>query len=105
MLQNPIPVLRKIALWEAVSYLLLLGIAMPLKYIWGKPLAVKVVGMAHGVLFVLFCAALAVTWLKCKWPFGRVVGMFIASLLPFGPFFFDRRMPEYEKEFAEKRLR
>ena len=43
---------------EGVSYLLLLGVAMPLKYAFGLPLAVKIVGMAHGVLFLAYCALL-----------------------------------------------
>jgi integral membrane protein len=49
--------LRIVAFLEGVSYLVLLGIAMPLKYIAGIPQAVRVVGMAHGVLFVLVCAS------------------------------------------------
>jgi hypothetical protein len=46
--------LRKISLAEGISYLLLLGIAMPLKYWAGLPLAVKIVGSIHGALFVVF---------------------------------------------------
>jgi integral membrane protein len=44
---------------EGVSYLLLLFIAMPMKYYFGMPMAVKIVGMAHGVLFVAYCLLLA----------------------------------------------
>jgi integral membrane protein len=96
---NPIPLLRKIALLEAVSFLLLLGIAMPLKYMAGMPLAVKIVGWAHGVLFVVFCLALLRAWIVARWPIARPIALFIAALLPFGPFVIDRRMRGWEAEF------
>lgn len=96
---NPIPVFRKIALTEAVSFLVLLGIAMPLKYFAGLPLAVKVVGWIHGVLFVLFCLALLRVLIVARWPLGRAVILFIAALLPFGPFVADRRLRAWEVEF------
>lgn len=85
---------------EAVSFLLLVGVAMPLKYLAGRPLAVSVVGAIHGGLFLLFCAALLRTLLVARWPFLRAAVIFVASLLPFGPFVVDRRMAEYEEEFA-----
>lgn len=85
---------------EAVSFLLLVGVAMPLKYLAGRPLAVSVVGAIHGGLFVLFCAALLRTLLVARWPFLRAAVIFVAALLPFGPFVVDRRMAEYEEEFA-----
>lgn len=85
---------------EAVSFLLLVGVAMPLKYLAGRPIAVSVVGAIHGGLFVLFCAALLRTLLVARWPFLRAAVIFVASLLPFGPFVVDRRMAEYEEEFA-----
>jgi integral membrane protein len=97
---NPVPFLRRVALVEAVSFLLLLGVAMPLKYFAGMPLAVKIVGWLHGVLFVLFGIALLRAWIAARWPFGRVVTVFVAALLPFGPFIIDRRMQDWESEFS-----
>jgi integral membrane protein len=99
---NPIPILRKIALIEAVSFLILLGIAMPLKYLANMPQAVKVVGWIHGVLFVAFCLALLRAWLATRWPITRPAMLFIAALLPFGPFLIDRRMKQWESEFAKR---
>jgi integral membrane protein len=52
--------LRAVALLEGVSYLLLLFVAMPLKYFWEMPLAVRIVGSLHGMLFIVFLAALGV---------------------------------------------
>ena len=77
---------------EAISYLILLFVAMPLKYVWGMPLAVKIAGSVHGGLFVIFCIALMRVLMQTSWPFSRAVLLFIASLLPFVPFFIDRRM-------------
>ncbi len=101
-MKSPIPFLRKVALAEGVSFLLLVGVAMPLKYLAGMPQAVKVVGWLHGILFITFCLALLRTWLIARWPIGRCAGLFIAALLPFGPFIADRRMPAWEAEFAGK---
>ena len=100
---NPIPFLRRTALVEGVSFLVLLGIAMPLKYFAGLPGAVKVVGWIHGLLFVLFCAALLWTMIAARWPLARGALVFVSALLPFGPFLIDRRMKQYEEEFRQNR--
>lgn len=97
--KNPIPFLRRVAFAEGVSFLILLGIAMPLKYLAHEPAAVKIVGWAHGVLFITFCFALLRTLLVAKWPISRCAVLFIAALLPFGPFIADRRMAQWEAEF------
>lgn len=101
-MNNPIPFLRKMALTEGVSFLVLLGVAMPLKYVWGILVAVKIVGWIHGVLFILFCAALLRTMIIAKWTFVRSAIVFVAALLPFGPFVVDRRMLTYEAEFQNR---
>ncbi len=75
---------------------------MPLKYLAGQPLAVKLVGWIHGVLFVTFCVALLRTMIIARWPVGRGALVFIAALLPFGPFVVDRRMAKYAEEFAAR---
>lgn len=97
-MKNPVSFLRSVALLEAVSYLLLLFIAMPLKYVWSMPVAVKIVGSAHGGLFVLFCFALWRVLMATRWPFSRAALVFIASLLPFVPFFIDHRMRAWSAE-------
>jgi len=92
---SAVELLRWIAKIEGVSFLVLLGIAMPLKYAAGLPMAVKLVGWAHGVLFVLFLCSLGYAWRKAKLPFGLSARVFIASLLPFGPFVIDRRLARF----------
>ena len=101
-MKNPIPFLRAVGLAEAVSFLLLLGIAMPLKYFAGMPIAVKIVGSIHGALFVLFSVTLIrVMWIA-GWPFARGLLVWVAALLPFGPFVMDRKVREYSDEFVRK---
>ena len=95
---NPTRLVRLAGIAEGISFLLLLGIAMPLKYVWGQPAAVKVAGWAHGVLFVIFCLALARAMLAEKWPAKRGAMVFVAALLPFGPFVIDRRLQAVERE-------
>lgn len=83
--------LRIVAFLEGVSYLVLLGIAMPLKYIAGIPQAVRVVGMAHGVLFVLFVILLIQVATERSWTFKKSSLSFFSSLVPFGTFYADAR--------------
>ena len=77
---------------EGVSFLLLLGVAMPLKYVWGEPLAVRYVGMAHGLLFVAYIALLGVLRGEYNWSARRTLEGFAAAVLPFGTFIFERKL-------------
>lgn len=88
--------LRVVSLCEGVSYLLLLLVAMPLKYVWQWPLAVKYVGWAHGVLFMLLGALVLLAMLRASLPFKTAIIVGIASLLPAGPFFADRLLRKHE---------
>jgi integral membrane protein len=84
--------LRRVGKLEAVSFLVLLGIAMPLKYIAHWPLAVKLCGWVHGVLFVWFVISLWRARRDAPLSIGQALTIFIAALLPFGPFLIDRRL-------------
>ncbi len=84
--------LRVIGWWEGVSFLLLLGVAMPLKYFADWPLAVRYVGMAHGILFLLYVAAAIQAALDHNWSWKRTALVLAASLLPGGPFVVDARI-------------
>lgn len=84
--------LRRIGFAEGLSYILLLGIAMPLKYYFGQPLAVRIIGSLHGLLFVLYILLGASYGRTHGWKLKDFALLFIASMLPFGPFFFDRRL-------------
>jgi integral membrane protein len=97
--KTPLGRFRLVGVLEGFSYLILLGIAMPLKYFAGRPEAVKYFGWAHGVLFVAFSVLLLQVWIRYKWSFLKTTAAFIASLLPFGTFILDRRLKkEYPLE-------
>src|SRR5688500_12250364 len=84
--------LRVIGWGEGISFLLLLGVAMPLKYFAGWPHAVRVVGMAHGVLFMLYVLAAIHAALEHDWPWKRTLLVLVASVLPAGPFIVDAKI-------------
>ena len=84
--------LRMLAIWEGISYLLLVGICMPLKYIFDIPEPTHPIGLAHGVLFVTYCLMVLVLILQLKWSFKTMFLAGIASLLPFGTFVADKRI-------------
>src|SRR5690348_9409521 len=74
---------------EGVSFLVLLGIAMPLKRLAGLPEAVFFVGWAHGILFMLYVGAIAHATLLGGLTVAQAAGGLVASVLPFGPFVYD----------------
>ena len=84
--------LRFIGFWEGVSFLVLLLVAMPLKYFAGAPGAVRVVGMAHGILFLLYLGAALQAAMIQEWNWRRTALVLAASLFPAGPFLLDARV-------------
>lgn len=89
---------RITAYLEGISFLVLLLIAMPLKYVWHMPLAVRIVGSAHGGLFVAYCILGAIAWKKLKWPTRIAALAFISAFLPAGPFIFDHKILAHSEE-------
>ena len=81
---------RKIAKAEGVSFLLLLFVAMPLKYFANMPLAVKIMGSLHGVLFVAFVVLAWEVKGDNQKGFLWLMKAFLASLIPFGTFVMDK---------------
>jgi len=81
---------------EGYSYLLLLFVAMPMKYIFAIAIATKIVGMIHGILFLLFIYLLLASWQETKWSTKETITFFIASLIPFGTFFTKKKIKSYE---------
>ena len=82
---------------EGGSYLLLLIIAMPLKYVWGEPAMVRYVGMAHGLLFLAYVGLAFAMYDREDWPMKKLGWALLASLLPFGPFVFEHKALEPAK--------
>lgn len=96
MWRDPVGRVRLAGMVEGVSYLLLLGVAMPLKHVAGKPEAVFVVGWAHGVLFVLYAVVATIAAATGRMTWGSWCWAAVASLLPFGPFVLDSRLRREE---------
>jgi integral membrane protein len=92
LLSSTLGRLRIVGFLEGLSFLVLLGIAMPLKYLAGQPDAVRMVGMAHGLLFVLYVLLVIMTAIERSWSFKKTVLAFLASLVPFGPFYADKKL-------------
>jgi integral membrane protein len=82
---------RYISVLEGVSLLVLLGIAMPLKYIFELPMMVKIVGMFHGVLFVAYVLFALLFTKRAKWTFLELTWIVLLSVIPFGTFYADAK--------------
>jgi integral membrane protein len=91
---NTLNIFRKVAVAEGISYILLIFIAMPIKYLAHIPEAVKYTGWVHGVLFMLYVVFFIMTWMEAKWKIGKAAMILFASLLPFAPFWVDKRLKE-----------
>ena len=81
--------LRYIGIIEGVSSLLLFFVAMPIKYVFGSPEYVSVVGMIHGVLFTLYVILIIHVAMVLKRSLSWIVKLFVASIFPFGPFIIE----------------
>jgi integral membrane protein len=91
MFRNSLARFRLVAVLEGCSYLLF-GITMPLKYKLGIPGPNYVIGMLHGLLFLLYIILLLEVSVKYKWNFKKILLAFIASLIPFGTFYAARKL-------------
>lgn len=96
MLEKPLKRFRFMGLLEGGSLLILVFLAMPLKYFFGMPEAVSVVGSIHGFLFVSYCLMIAYMTFIVKWPFIYSVIAVIVAFIPFGNILFDRKLEKLE---------
>lgn len=90
-------ILRILALVEGISYLAL-GLTMYMKYTLDMPNANKIVGMAHGVLFIAYCIMVFVVNQDKKWSLSTNIWAYLASLIPFGTFVADAKIFKKEQE-------
>jgi integral membrane protein len=99
---SPIGKIRVLGRWEAASFLLLVGLGMPLKYMAEQPLGVRILGPIHGLLFLwLMMETVSVTSAK-KLTLPRAFSIFVASLLPFGPFLLEPHLKKWGEEADAK---
>jgi integral membrane protein len=83
---------RNVSLAEGCSAILLFLVAMPMKYLAGNPVLIRPVGMVHGILFLVFLVALLRVAIVDKWPLRKLILGFVAGNVPFGAFWFERRL-------------
>lgn len=84
-------IFRWICLLEGLSYILLLFIAVPLKYVVGDDFLVKLLGMPHGILFILYLFLAFYLKDSYEWKWNQTAIVFLASIVPFGTFYVDRK--------------
>ena len=92
--------LRLLSLVEGISTLLLFGVAMPLKYMANMPLAVRIVGSVHGLLFVALALMLMAAIKRVPMNTGQAILGILAAVIPFGPFLYDRRLRDLEERLG-----
>lgn len=95
-----IKTLRVISYLEGISYILLLFIAVPIKYYANDPSLVKLLGMPHGLLFVAFVILSLMNSKKYNWSFIKTIVVLISSIIPFGTFYVDYK---YFKSSIERK--
>jgi integral membrane protein len=91
MLKNSLPRFRLVAFLEGCSFLLF-AITMPLKYEFHIPQPNYITGMIHGVLFLSYIVLLIQVSAEYKWPLKKIFLAFIASLIPFGTFYANKKI-------------
>lgn len=93
LLKSSLGIFRIIGFLEGMSFIVLMFVAMPLKYMLNKPLAVEIVGMAHGLLFVLFVLFTLYLSITKKWNIIKITApLLLSSVLPFGTFVADKKI-------------
>lgn len=93
LLKTKIGRLRIIGMLEGISLLVLLFIAMPMKYYFGNPVATQAVGTVHGALFLLFIFNTLSVGVEHRWKFGTTTWkVLLACMIPFGTFYIDRKI-------------
>lgn len=90
-LENQIRVFRWISILEGISFLVLLFLAMPLKYFFDLPQMVQVVGMAHGLLFIAYVMGAFWMYRPLNWRRRTLIIALVCSVVPFGPFYIENK--------------
>lgn len=97
MANTAVTVLRVVGFLEGLSWIALM-VAMVVKRVYHHPEAIRVPGMIHGLLFLLFCSILVLVMYRRRWSFGRGAAVFVSSLFPFGTFIMDSRLKRWAQE-------
>ena len=90
-LENQVKIFKWVSILEGISFLVLLMIAMPLKYIWDLPQMVQVVGMLHGILFIGYILGALLLFRPLQWKMSTLMLVCVSSVLPLGPFYVEKK--------------
>lgn len=90
-LQQQVRIFKWVSICEGISFLLLLLIAMPLKYVWDLPQMVEVVGMLHGILFVAYIMGAFYFFKPLNWSYKTLIIVAVSSIIPLGPFYVEKK--------------
>jgi integral membrane protein len=96
--------LRVAGIAEGISFITLLFIAMPVKYLAGNPGLVWYVGWVHGLLFMVYILALITVKINLEWKFKKTALAFLASLLPCGTFILDKSLRKEERNLQAQKM-
>lgn len=102
MERKEIKFLRTMGIWDGISLLVLLGIAMPLKYFADLPIAVRITGSVHGAIFITYAVAILIVQLRVKWAFFYSIIAGAVAFIPFGNFVFDKHIKRYSDSLQAK---
>lgn len=103
LLKTPLGRLRIIGFLEGISLLVLLFVAVPLKYGWGEPALVKIMGPVHGLLFTLFAFTTISVSITYRWKFSEISGkVLLGCIIPFGTFYIDKYILSREQDSGSK---
>lgn len=100
MWKKPIHLLRILGVFDGISLLILIGIAMPLKYFAGYPIAVTIVGAIHGVIFISYALSILNVTIRIRWNFIWSIIAFAVAFIPFGNFIFDLKLKKLEEKYS-----
>ena len=89
-------IFRAVAFLEGLSYILLLFVAVPLKYFYGDPQYVKLLGMPHGLLFIAYIVMAIWFWNDFKWTKRTLYIVLLAAIIPFGTFYIDKKYLKHD---------
>ena len=92
LLQTSIGRLRLLGFIEGVSFLVILFVTMPLKYVWAMPEPNKIFGIVHGLLFVFYVLAVVQIKVEQDWKLSKMGWALLASIVPFGTFWADKKL-------------
>ena len=82
---------KQVAFLEGMSLLLLIFFAMPMKYLIDEPIYVRVIGMIHCVLFIVYILWAIYLKIILNWEWTKFFAICVASIIPFGTFYIDRK--------------